>query len=299
VFSSMDSNAALLGWGVDEYSLVQTSSSHSIFVNGADFAINLSTLSNYQTSLSQRTHTTANTIPNVHTVTFVFTDGDNFSWTLNNFATSTNWYGSPHRGKVDIGWTLSCAIAELAPTWGSYLYENAANNATGKDFFIAAASGVGYMYPEYYPDLVEFADLTAKFMQKSDLQIVNILGMNPAAQFVSPFLEQENIDAIFYYMFNDYSGLNGSISWVNGKPVIGGRFNLWQGFETPESLAEKLNAMPTNTEISEGYSLIPVHAWSMTVDSVIECQSLLNPNVRVVKPDEFVQLIQQNIPEVN
>lgn len=45
----------------------------------------------------------------------------------------------------------------------------------------------------------------------------------------------------------------------------------------------------------DGYSLIPVHAWSRNVSDVIAVTQLLAPQVRVVKPDEFVQLITQNV----
>jgi hypothetical protein len=52
-----------------------------------------------------------------------------------------------------------------------------------------------------------------------------------------PFLRHKQIDAIFFYLFDDYSGLHGEIFWENEKPVIGGRYNLWQTYETPRSLA--------------------------------------------------------------
>ncbi len=63
---------------------------------------------------------------------------------------STNWYGSPNRGKVDIGWTVSPALSELAPTVLANFYANASNTTQGRDVFIAGASGVGYSYPGRY-----------------------------------------------------------------------------------------------------------------------------------------------------
>jgi hypothetical protein len=71
---------------------------------------------------------------------------------------------------------------------------------------------------------------------------------------------------------------------------------LWQAFETPETLAAKLNALSRDIHSADAYSLIPVHVWTMTVSDVVKCQSLLNPNVRVVTPEEFVQLVVKNIP---
>jgi hypothetical protein len=98
IFKSMHTDAALFGWGNSEPGLVKLSSSYSIMVHAADWAINLATLSNYEHQTHQKTHSTANVEQNVHTVTFLFTDGDNIQWQLRDFATGPNWYGSPHRG---------------------------------------------------------------------------------------------------------------------------------------------------------------------------------------------------------
>lgn len=43
------------------------------------------------------------------------TDGDNVQWVLDGFE-QPKWYGSSSRGEVNLGWTLSLALSELAPT---------------------------------------------------------------------------------------------------------------------------------------------------------------------------------------
>jgi len=279
---------------------VEQASIHSVFVNAADWATDLSVFTNFDIdSFTQRTHTA---IPNppitdVHSVCFLFTDGDNIQWLLNSFAQSQDWFGSLLRGNTNIGWTLSPALSELAPTVMSYLYANASNTDKGKDFFVAGPSGVGYIYPDLYDfqNLNSYSELTSEFMNKSDMRILNVIGDTSNPIFLSPLFTQSNIDAIFFYDYTDYSGLQGNMTWVGDKPIIGGRWNLWEGFETPTSLAAKLNAMPTNITISQGYSLIPVHAWSMNVSAVLECVSQLNSNVQVVTPEVFVGLIRENV----
>ena len=47
----------------------------------------------------------------------------------------------------------------------------------------------------------------------------------------------------------------------------------------------------------DGYTLVAVHAWSNSVDSLLYVRSLLNDGIRVVAPDEFVNLISKNICE--
>jgi hypothetical protein len=294
--SRLDDNSVLFGWGNDEHQTVAFASSKSVYVHPADWVVNLSTLSNFNVPIQQHTHTdTVETIDSVHTVCFVMTDGDNVQWLLNDFATSNNWYGSSNRGNINLGWTISPALCELAPTVMNYLYQSAANNPTGKDYFITGPSGLGYIYPDQFPAIDSATSLLNRYMEKADLSIVNIIGDNPSEQYLLPFLLQNNIDAIFYYDYSNYSGLSGDIFWVNWKPVIGGRYNLWSGFETPLSLANKLNSRPKDPHSEDGYSLIPVHVWSMGVDDVIACVNLLNNNVRVTTPDQFVDLIQNNL----
>jgi len=294
-FTRMTPQSALFGWGTDEHSLVATASQHAINVHAADWASNISTLTNFNIPpITQSTHgTDTQTIANRHTVCFTMTDGDNMQWLLGDFMGSNQWYGNPNRGNNNIGWTISPALAEVAPTVLRYFYQH----ATPKDYFIAAASGLGYIYPDDYPQpaLDSNCSLLNRFMAKADLNILNILGNSSASQYMIPYLNQSNVDAIFYYDYSNYSGLNGQITCVNGKPVIGGRFNLWSGFETPASLAAALNAQAKNPYSQKGYSLIPVHVWSNNVDSVNKCISLLDSTVRVVAPDVFVKLITRNV----
>jgi hypothetical protein len=47
-------------------------------------------------------------------------DGDNIQWLLNDFATSPNWYGSKRRGEMNLGWTVSPALSQLAPPGNFY-----------------------------------------------------------------------------------------------------------------------------------------------------------------------------------
>jgi hypothetical protein len=296
VFSEMNANSVLFGWGDSEFTFVRNSSSYSIMVHPADWANNLSTLTNFSTETVQHSHIeNIEVLDNVHTVCFVMTDGDNIQWLLNDFATSDNWFGSPNRSNVKLGWTISPALSELAPTVLKYLYGIADTSDLGKDYFIAGPSGLGYIFPEEYDSLYTYVELMNQYMKKADLKIVNVIGNSSSEQYIGPYLEQDNVDALFYYEYSHYSGLAGKIDWINDKPVIGGRYNLWDGFESPSSLAAKLNTLSKDIHSEDGYSLIPVHVWSNNVDSVISCVRKLNADVRVVTPDEFVKLILQNL----
>ncbi len=301
IFSTMNSNSALLGWGNDEFSLVRTASQNSIMVHAADFAKDLSALSNFGVEEKQASHiTNPATIDSVHTVCFVMTDGDNIQWVLNNFDTDQNWYASPDRREVNLGWTISPALCELAPTVMKRFYDSEGKSEGGRDYFIAGPSGLGYMYPESYKDLASYASLTASFMEKADLHIVNVIGSsNPPAVPTSnlvPYLNQQQIDAVFYYPYSNYAGCGGQITWANGKPIITARYNLWSPqYESPQTLAAKLNSLSTDITSAGGYSLVDVHVWTQSVADVANCVKLLDKHVRVVAPDEFVELIEKNV----
>jgi len=175
------------------------------------------------------------------------------------------------------------------------IYNESKNSSEGRDYFIAAPSGLGYVFPEMYSDLNSYCNLLNDFMLKSDLKIVNIIGNDHSNLTLYPYLIQENIKGVFYYDYAKYSNLNGEITFYNDKPVICARYNLWGGFESPTTLVEKINNLPKNPYSSEGYSLIPVHNWSYSVDTILKIIEGFDERINVVAPDEFLNLITSKL----
>lgn len=297
VASTLTANGALFGWGESEDGLVATAGRSSVYVHAADYAKNLSVLSNFGVETKQKRHVTdVETIKNVHTVCFLVTDGDNIQWSLGPFYEGAAYYGNSGRGKVSIGWTMTPSMAELAPTVLKKIYDKAGVEDGKRDYFVAGPSGIGYMNPDIYPQLSSYVSLNTEYMKQADMRILNIIGNSMNMQYIKPFLEQDQIDAVFYYYYSSYIGGLGTINWVNEKPVIAGRYQLWTGlFDNPASLAIAINNSSTDVSSSRGYSLIPVHIWSDGVDQILETVSHLNPNIRIVAPDEFVALIKKNV----
>jgi len=298
-FSRMDSNKIVLGWGPDEEHTIRKVSENSLYMNAADWTENIPVLSNFEVQLQQHTYTTdINDENNVHTVCFLVSDGDNYDWLLNEFYAKPEAYGSPNRGKVSIGWTISPAMCELAPTVMQFFYDKATNTPEVKDFFIGSSSGIGYMNPDIFPDLQSSVELTNAFFAKADLNILNIIGTQYREEDMMKFLSQDNIDAIFYYDYANYAGRKGAIYIVNDKPVVTARYRMWDGFDDAASVAEKLNKQSTDAYSSDGYSLIAVHSWSFNnyvVDEINSCVSQLNDNIIVVTPDEFIKRIKKKL----
>jgi hypothetical protein len=296
VYNNLLPNSVMEGWGPDEHSSVLQCSQHGVMVNASDWASNLSVYTNIDAALAQKNESSDTTIiPGKHTVCFVMTDGDKVQWLTGPFGTNTGWYGSPHRGQANIGWTISPALAELAPAMMKNFYDSAANTPQGQDYFIAAASGMGYYYPDAFNGLDSAAAITSRMMQKSDLHILNIIGNVFSDSLFAPYLNEPNIDAIFYYDYTNYSGLTGLASCANGKPVISARFNLWTAPYDPTIAATIINEAAKDPSSPAGYSLIDVNVWTNSVDSILITISKFDSSVRVVTPDAFVKLFRKGV----
>ena len=311
---------AALGWGPDELGTVTAASRAGGAVVASDWASNLDVLSSFDVqALAQRRPPPPPPQPQpqqpqqpaAHTVCFLMSDGDNVQFLLGGFATGAQWFGSPARGSVPMGWTLSAATADLAPIVPHLLYAN----ASAVDGFVGGVSGAGYFYPDEVlagggaARLAGLAALTAGAMAKADLRVLNVLarGDGVSAAAAESLLAQPQIEALVWYPFADYSGLRGAISWSSaGKPVIGGRFNLWGNgsdpagptFKNVSGLAAALLSQARDPASPAGYSLVPVHAWSHSVGDVAQVMELVRAGgggVEAVTPEEFVQRVVANV----
>ncbi len=303
VMEAADDDSPILGWGdasQGEDKFVKAASERSVFTVASDHAWNLSLFSAMQVdSLYQRTHTEQETTaPAVHTVVFVMSDGDNIQWLMNDFSTNERWYGSPLRGMFNMGWTISPSLAALAPTVMDRLYRDAATGP-GRDFFVCGVSGGGYLYPSYYPDLATHCDRLDDWLQAADLNIVTILERRRGyftPEILDNYTRQPQVLGCFYLDYAKYDAYNGKIVWSNGKPVVSARLNLWQGFDSPESIARIVNISPTDPANPLSYSFISVHPWSKSLEDVQKTISLFESDIEVATPEVFMRRIIANVP---
>ena len=99
-----------------------------------------------------------------------------------------------------------------------------------------------------------------------------------------------------YYLLD--GGRNGSVFWVDDKPAIAVRESLWAGHSTPQSVAALINQQTRDHRGVAGYSVVAVHLWSQTVDTVGEAVKALDEEgVVVVKLDELVRLMSANVAQ--
>ena len=115
-----------LGWGPDEFTNVSTASKYGVSMVAADWSYNLTVLSAFPSlPITQKASMNIPKEKNVHYVTFIMSDGDNQQWNLGTNYGSPKWYGSPYRGKFNLGWSISPSLYYLAPTVFNLYYKNA------------------------------------------------------------------------------------------------------------------------------------------------------------------------------
>lgn len=244
VFGSMEKDSICLGWGPDEYENVKEASKHGVSVVPADWSYNLTVLSAFPCKpLTQKSSSSSSFVKgNNHFVTFIMSDGDNQQWTLGNNYSSEKWYGSPSRGKFNMGFTISPSLYELAPTVYK-LYYKSASRRNYNDNFIVSPSGVGYMYPsKFKEDALELnIKRLNKYMENADQKYVSILdnwSFEDTALW-NKYTIYPNIQGIFYLNYKRQDDYKGKILWSNGKPIVSCRDLLWAKLQDNNSLVEK------------------------------------------------------------
>jgi len=309
IFSSMNDNGHILGWGPDEHGNVSLASKYGINMVASDWSYNLSVLSSFpiklQTQKSEKDFKQEN---GTHYVTFIMSDGDNQQWLLGSNYNNKNWFGSPYRGKFNLGWSLNPSLYYLAPTVFNKYYENASSKEY-IDYFITAPSGNGYIYPSKFPSdkLDNYTNILNNYMAQVNQHHVLILDDEAFYRndLWDKYTNKPNIKGLFYINYDKNNSYEGKIIWSNNKPIVACRDLLWAGLENENELINNINERIasgyTNIDDPNSYTFIYVHVWSNTMDNVYDVVNKLNknPKVKIVTPDNFIKLIQENVQKEN
>eukprot|EP01105_Mastigella_eilhardi_P002262 TRINITY_DN12765_c0_g1_i1.p1 TRINITY_DN12765_c0_g1~~TRINITY_DN12765_c0_g1_i1.p1 ORF type:complete len:546 (-),score=78.80 TRINITY_DN12765_c0_g1_i1:214-1851(-) len=314
----------VLGWGDDEHSLVWHASRMAKFVHPADYSINLPLLSNMDleyfstqnangcgncgakpscairkaaVSNDAEANSTARNAPH-HTVTFIMSDGDNIQWLMNDFATSQSMWACPNRGKVPIGWTVSPALAELAPLILDYYHRT----MTVNDEFVTAASGVGYIFPDEFPqggfqDLAMYSRLTSDLMAKSGQRVLSVIGGQFNLDTCNTLLQDSTASALLWYDYVNYAGMAGRVyRSPQGKIITGPRYVMSSSMGIlPAQLAARVNTASTDVTSPDAYTIVVVHVWTMDVNDVVSATRMFGSNVVVKSPSDFLTDLAANV----
>lgn len=149
-------------------------------------------------------------------------DGDNIQYCQHAMAKIFEQGG---RGKIALNWTISPALAEIAPMMLNYYY----GKATTNDCFVSGPSGAGYTMPynglsgSYYASstsaslLVPYAKLTERCLEESGLRVITVWDNLSAPQRKA---YAENIPYLYGLTINHNAGTN--VAGVQGGwlPII-------------------------------------------------------------------------------
>ena len=305
IFSSMEKDSICLGWGPDEFINVSTASKHGISMVASDWSYNLTVLSAFPSlPINQKSSMDILNRKDVHTVTFIMSDGDNQQWNLGTNYSSPKWYGSSYRGDFNLGWSLSPSLYYLAPTVFN-LYYNNASCGSYNDYFVVSPSGNGYMYPSKFDknSLGLYIDRLDDYMKKVDQKYVSIIDDSSFYDNTlwDKFTIKPNIQGLFYLDYHMHNNYHGEITWSNNKPIVSCRDLLWDNIENEDELVEninqRINSGQTDIHNSNSYTFVYVHVWSKDLSNVQEVINKLNENskVSVVTPETFMELLINNV----
>jgi hypothetical protein len=123
-------------------------------------------------------------------VAVIMSDGDNLNYWRDRFP---KLFDDPARGTFPMGWSIGPSGIDLEPAFFESIYERATEN----DCFVAAVSGLAYIYPEIYgsayPDAHSvrqgFLELTRERMEVLDIRMVHIHHHGPYGDTSLPTLQ--------------------------------------------------------------------------------------------------------------
>ena len=149
--------------------------------------------------------------------TIYISDGDNIQYCQHAMAKIFEQSG---RGKMAMNWTISPALADIAPMMLNYYYRKATTN----DCFVSGPSGMGYAMPfnglasgsgTYYtssgPKLTPYIQLTQRYIEKAGLRVITIWdNISPAQR--KAFAD--NCPYLYGLTINDYERQSGRLAYA-------------------------------------------------------------------------------------
>lgn len=312
VFKWAKDSSPVFGWALSETKLIEDASSNGCFTIPSDFSMNTSFYvlcpAAELTQNDEVTH--LHTDETKHYAALVMSDGDNSQWIENGFG---HFAEKASRADCDfpVSWTFAPLQYRISPFSAEYMYSCLPEG----DSFISGPSGVGYVHPsEFQSDAYSlFTDCTAYSMYKSDMSVVTLLDEYPDntldeknfIRTLSGYARYDNIVGGILQLYPGcYDAGKGKVYFSNGKPFASVRLSLWhpdgEGAEVTEewlkAQADTVNAYAADIHSVSGYSVINVHPWTMSVDSLAYFVSCLDDDVVLVSAQELLTMIEQNVP---
>lgn len=311
----MEDNYPILGWNKGELGFVASQADHNLPILCSDHVCNLSFYSHFVCELQQKyKHNKITADPSKHYVAIVMSDGDSLQWMQGNYPVDERWYGSQLRGDWPMTWSVTPSAYDLNPQIIEYMFNNMSEN----DEFICGPSGYSYTNMSQYHDRKAFAEITADYMKKCDVEYINTIDYYDCDyQKFDELLKQDQVKGLAWSNRDLYMSGHGSVDWINNKPIVSMREGLWSdgkdpGLEggwkvhpelSPIAVANRINEYPVDIHKIDGYTIITSNCWAqggqMTVDGLQDLVNHLGNNVEIVTLSQILQMITDNVPHVS
>lgn len=314
VLNWANKNIAIYGWTTNEIDFVDDISQYGDYIIPSDWSCNHSFLNKKESiEIKQKGVIIKSDLdnPNKHYLTIVVSDGDNAQWLERDFST-TSTFGQRIKTNENyiLNFTIAPSLAINSPAVLKRIYSLGKNN-----YFISGVSGAGYMNPCKFPieHLDAFCNKTSTLFKKSDLSIVtlldNISNMNKVSKMLDKYAKFGNIIGGIYEVDPDkYGSAKGEIyypsnSIFSNKPFAGVRISFWSPDgsnnsvtkEWIDEIANQINNFEVNIYSKTGYTVLNVHPWSIKISDLDYLVSKLSDHVEIVKCDDFIEMIKNNI----
>lgn len=290
ILSEVEPGTPYLGWFSNdvagEFTGVEITSSHGVYVLAADWFSNLTVFSGSKLTAPAPKEVKAPKLENKIYVTYTFSEGDNLQY--NEHRLRVLW-DDPNRGKVPINWTSNPLLYDAAPAFLDYYFRTATKN----DQIIAGPSGAGYFYPNVWPDrsFPDFLKRTYSYLRKTGMTIPYVLNRIDGENVPLTELKADAYKDKYHAkgLFLSWENRHGVEVLDNGLPV-----SIIQGIGTVQDGKNVLEAAKAGWDgNSPLFVSLGVLAWSMTPTDVLALNASLGPEFEAVRADQYFELIRQ------
>jgi hypothetical protein len=201
----------------------------------------------------------------------------------------------PGRGAIPYAWEVTMNWSWMAPTMMEFFYRG----ATPNDYFIAAPSAAGYMYPKAIPaELRPPALRKAKeLMEKLDIVVFDIMDHSEGGTFEgNNELTKEVVDDYYETLPNAIGFVNGygpsyTFTSRDGRPLLSFEYYLSQNTPVADATADILELARFNSK-RPYFMVLHIRQWS-DITRVVEILDGLGPEFEVVPLDVLLRMAGQ------
>ncbi|PKV50178.1 putative secreted protein (Por secretion system target) [Aquimarina sp. MAR_2010_214] len=285
--SSMPAGANYMGWWPEESVGITRASSYGIATIPSDYCTNLTVHSGMPRKVNVKPIPAKPILKNKIYVAFILSDGDNLQYVEH---LMRKLWNNPDRGSVPIGWTLSPAMLDAMPGALNFYHETATEN----DNLISGPSGLGYTYPNSFPNqssLNEYLAKTEEYNNRAGFRVVTV--WNTITGGINQNVGESYATHTPSLLGITGQNTGGSLSIYNqslpGKPLS---CNYCTGEQVMKDHIASAAAGWNGAE--PRFIIIQAQPWSDVKPSNFKnVASSLNGNYEVVRPDHLFQLLRE------